>query len=351
MGLRNFIALCLISFSVISASAQDPARRIFRTFNCRYHCGGNWYDFQLSLSPAVGLLGMPDPDAGITARLNVLFYRSVTRLDPASYYLTGPYDTKTGRFRLEPKRWIDDHPAALEMIGIEGRFDAATETMTAKMLSSKCDAVEIAPPGKALPPLPAAPPNRAADPNRPEMLLGPSNVTNYLDVSAQSPYFEYWVTAWSDHPGTIHEGEPIDEAVDGMKSSKFACVGSSHVTWDATGLKGTAPDGLGIITQRYVIECVGDCKGLFYRPWIAANVTHFGFSAPLPTFQIKSMQFGEISFEWRFSRKKNTQPAPEIYVHRWTPLVGFGPMDPGPAEVARRQAAAPPCRAPKAGNK
>lgn len=352
MRLRNFIALCLVFFLVMSALAQDRSRYLFRTFNGRFHCGGKWYDFQLSVSPATGLLGIPDPDEGITATINVMFYRSVTRLDPAMYFLTGPYDTKTGRFSLEPKRWVnDEHPASFEMVGIEGTFDAATETLTAKMLSSKCDTVEIAPFGRALPPLPAPPPNLAADPNRPEMRLTPSNVTNYLDVAAKSPDFEYWVTAWSDPPGTVHEGQPIDEAVEQMKSNKFACVGSSRVTWDASGLKGTAPDQVGVVPQRYVIECVGDCKGVFYRPWIGANVTHFGLSAPLPTFHIKNVMFGEMKFEWRFSRKKNTQPAPQIYVHRWTPLYGFGPFDATPAEIARRQAAAPPCRAPKAGNK
>jgi len=38
--------------------------------------------------------------------------------------------------------------------------------------------------------------------------------------------------------------------------------------------------------------------------------------------------------------------APEIYFHRWQPLVGFGPFDPVPAEIARRQAAMPSCKAP-----
>ena len=59
---------------------------------------------------------------------------------------------------------------------------------------------------------------------------------------------------------------------------------------------------------------------------------------------------GGTAFRWNFSRTQNTQPPPDIYVHRWTPTVGFGPFDPGPAEVARRIASAPPCRAPKATN-
>jgi len=355
MRLRNSIALCLVFFLASPALAQDRGYRVFGTLNGRFHCGGQWNDFQFSMSPVVGLLGVVDPEAGYTATLQFYFRRSVTSLDGATYFLAGSYDVKTGRFHFEPKRWLTDHPAVFEMIGIEGTLDAVSEKMTAKMLSNKCDAAEIAPPGKALPPLPAqaAPTSIAGvplNPARPEQRTTPSDVTNYLDVAAYSPDFEYIVTAWADPPGTVHQGEPIDESVERMKAEKFMCAGSQRITWDASGIKGTAPDRVGI-TERYVIECVGDCKGVTYRPWIGAKVMHFGLSAPLPTFQIKSVWAGGTSFSWKFSRTKNTHPPPEVYVHRWTPLAGFGPFDAGPAEVARRQASAPPCRAPKASNK
>jgi hypothetical protein len=236
------------------------------------------------------------------------------------------------------------------MYGIEGTFDAAKQTMTAKMLSPKCDAVEMVGEGKQLMPLPPdqnPPPNPAAAPDntRPERRLVTTNVTNYLDPASYSPDFEYWVTAWSDPPDAIHESQPIDESVAEMKKNKFACLGSQRVTWDASGVKGTAPDQLSG-TERFVIECVGNCKGVFYRPYVGANVTHFGLTAPLPTMQIKNVSLGTTSFRWNFSRKDTSQPPPQIYVHTWTPLVGYGPFDPVPAEVARRQAAAPPCRAP-----
>ena len=105
MKLRNTLVLCLFFLTVTCALAQerDPATYIFRTFNARFHCGGKWYDFQLTISPATGLLGTIDPDAGIVAQINVMFMRSLTRMDPAAYMLTGPYDRKTGHFRLEPK--------------------------------------------------------------------------------------------------------------------------------------------------------------------------------------------------------------------------------------------------------
>lgn len=289
---------------------------------------------------------MVDDDAGVTAAITFYFYRSVTSLDGATYKLAGRYDAKTGRFHLEPTEWYGPHPAVFQMIGIEGTFDAETRKMTAKMLSDKCDAVEVVGPGGKLAPLPSQPPpTAAADPARPERRVTPSDVTNYLDVAAYSPDFEYWVTAWSDPPGTVHEGEPIDEAVARMKKEKFACEGSQRVSWDASGTKGTAPDRVGV-TDRYVIECLGDCKGVFYRPWVGTRVVHFGLSAPLPMMEIKSVSFGGTNFRWNFSRNKNTQPPPEIYVHQWTPLTGMGPFDPVPAEVERRIASAPPCRAP-----
>ena len=146
---------------------------------------------------------------------------------------------------------------------------------------------------------------------------------------------------------TLHDVAPIDESVEGMKKDKFACVGSQHVTWDAAGLKGTASDRV-TVTERYVVEGVGDCNGVFYRPDAGTQVTHFGLTQPLPTMQIKSVWLGGTPFRWNFSRTGNGQPPPEIYVHRWKPLAGFGPFDGSPADIARQQAEAPPCKAPTA---
>lgn len=316
-------------------------------FTGRYHCGGHWTEFQFKITPVTGPLGMEEPGAGVTGAMTFYFHRSITSTDGAGYTLAGSYDPKTGRFHLDPKPWTAPHPAAFEAIGIEGSFDPETRKMSTKMLSNKCDAVDLVPRGVTLPPLPpdATTPARARDTKRIEMLLGPTNVTNYLDVAANGPDFEYLVTAWFDPPDTVHDGDPIDESVERMKKEKFACAGSQHVTWDAAGLKGTAPDRV-TITERYVIQCVGDCNGVFYRPYVGAQVIHFGLTQPLPTMQIKSVFLGGTTFRWNLSRTNKSQPPPEIYIHRWTPLAGFGPFDGNPAEVARRQAAAPPCKAP-----
>lgn len=358
--LRLTFALCLCTAPVFpswgSASAQENhSFRIFETFTGRFHCGGEWRDFQMHLNAVAGPLGVvEDDEPELTGAITFYFYRSVTSLDGATYTLKGTRDVKTGRFHLDAKEWSGPHPASLEMYGIEGTFDAETRKMTAKMLSDKCDAVDVVGRGGKLPPLPAAVTpgtgaNASPDPKRPELQVRPSNVTNYLDVAAYSPDFEYWVTAWSDPVGTVHEGEPIDEINSRLKKEKWVCAWSHHVNWDAGGAKGTAPDQVGV-TERYVMECVGDCKGVFYRPWIGANVTHFGLSYPLPMMQIKSMNFGGLSFSWRVSRTNKSQPPPEVYFHKWVPLFGFGPFDPVPAEIARRQAAAPPCRSPRAKN-
>ena len=349
MGIRLGVVRGLAFVVVVSASAQDHSSRMFEPFTGRYHCGGRWIDFQFKISPVTGPLGMEEPGGGVTGGISFYYHRSITSTEGAGYSLAGSYDPKTGRFHVEPKPWVAPHPAALEALGIEGTFDAETRKMTAKMLSNKCDALELVPRGVTLPPLPAAEATPGApprDPKRIEMLLGPSNVTNYLDVASNSPDFEYLVTAWYDPPDTLRDSEPIDDSVAGMKKDKFGCVGSQHVTWDAGGLKGTAPDRV-TITERYVVECVGDCKGVFYRPYAGAQVIHFGLTQPLPTMQIKSVWLGGTPFRWDFSRTNQSQPPPEIYVHRWKPLVGFGPFDARPAEVARQQAEAPPCKAPK----
>lgn len=349
MGIRVVAVWCSAFVVVASASAQDRSNRIFDLFNGRYHCGGHWVDFQFHITPATGPLGIEDPDGGVTGSMTFHFHRSITSIDGAGYLLAGSYDPKTGRFHLEPKPWTSPHPGTLDAIGIEGSFDPDSRKMTAKMLSDKCDSVELVPRGVTLPPLAAAESSPAApvrDPKRAEMFLAPSNVTNYLDVASRNPDFEYVVTAWYDPPDTLRDTEPIDESVRMMTKDKFACVGSQRVTWDGSGTRGNAPDRVNI-TECYVIQCVGDCKGVYYRPYVGAQVIHFGLTQPLPTMQIKSVFLGGTTFRWNFSRTNSSQPPPEIYIHRWKPLVGFGPFDPGPAEVARQQAAAPSCKAPK----
>jgi hypothetical protein len=352
ISVTRYLLFALSFAFLLPAWAQDRSTRIFEPFTGRYHCGGRWTEFQFKIIAVTGPLGMEEPGGAVTGAMTFSFHRSITSIDGGGYNLSGSYDPKTGRFHLDPKPWTGPHPTALEPIGIEGTFDPETRKMAAKMLSNKCDAVDLVPRGAALPALPAGalPPVLTPDPKRVEMRLGLTNITNGLDVSANSAGFEYLVTAWYDPPDTLHDDAPIDESVARMKKEKFACIGSQRVTWDAAGLKGTAPDRV-TITERYVVECVGNCKGVFYRPEAGAQVIHFGLTQPLPTMQIKSVWLGGNAMRWNFSRTNKSQPPPEIYIHRWKPLVGFGPFDAKPAEIERQQAEAPPCKAPAAGKR
>jgi hypothetical protein len=352
MQVRPAPALCLFLLLLLplcAASAQENhSNRIFGTITGRFHCDGEWRDFQMGLHPVAGPLGIAEDDEpNVTGGITFYFHRSVTSLDGATYKVAGTRDVKTGRFHLEAKEWSGPHPANLAMYGMEGTFDAETRKATGRMLSDRCDALEFAGLDGKLPPLPAKPGPvvSAADAKRPEMQVRPSNVTNYLDVAAYNPDFEFVETRKFDPPGTVHEGEPIEEENARLKAEKWVCGDTQRVNWDANG-KGTASARVNI-TERYVIECIGNCKGVTYRPWVGANVTHFGLSWPLPTLQIKSVWFGGTSFSWKVARPNNAEPAPEVYVHHWLPLTGFGPMDPVPAEIERRQAAAPSCRAAK----
>jgi hypothetical protein len=175
-------------------------------FMGRYHCGGVWRDFQLRVTPAVGLLGVVDPDGPVTSSMTVRFHRTVIATDTATYKLQGNIDDKTGRFHFEPPACAGAHPSGLEMYGVEGTLDAATRKITGHMLSDQCDAVVMVLPSDTLPPAPDRTPHPSAivaNSKRPEMPMGASNVTNYLDVAARNPDFEYWVQAWSDPPASL----------------------------------------------------------------------------------------------------------------------------------------------------
>ena len=340
-------AAFLLLVALAPVFAQNNASLVSQRFTGRYHCGGAWRDFEFFASPVMGLLGVVDPDEGVTASINMSFH-SFNGIETTGYRLKGTYDEKTGRFHFEPEPWVSHHPAVYEALGIEGTFDAQSRKISARMLNAKCDKVEMVQRGEKLPPLPDQPPTLIApvDRKRPETLPGATNVTNYLDPASFSPDFEYLVPAWYDPPGTVHDGEPVDEVADLMKKEKFLCMGSGRVMWDTSGTQGTAPGQQDGLAGRSVIECVGDCQGLFYRPMVASAV-HLGMTKPLPTMQIRGRVGGTLNFQWKFSRTNKSQPPPQVYVHQWTPLVGFGPFDPGPAEIERRMAAAPSCKAPR----
>ncbi len=163
----------LLSVALVPVFAQNNKSLVSERFTGRYHCGGAWRDFEFFASPVMGLLGVVDPDEGVTASINMSFH-SFNGVETTGYRLKGTYDEKTGRFHFElepqPEPWVSHHPAVYQALGIDGTFDAHTGKITARMLNDKCDKVEIVPRGEKLPPLPDQPPTLVAprDPSGPK---------------------------------------------------------------------------------------------------------------------------------------------------------------------------------------
>ena len=135
-------AAFLLSVALVPVFAQNNQSLVSERFTGRYHCGGAWRDFEFFASPVMGLLGVVDPDEGVTASINMSFH-SFNGIETTGYRLKGTYDEKTGRFHFEPEPWVSHHPAVYEALGIEGTFDAQTGKITARMLNDKCDTVEM----------------------------------------------------------------------------------------------------------------------------------------------------------------------------------------------------------------
>ena len=104
------------------------------------------------------------------------------------------------------------------------------------------------------------------------MRVMPSNITNDLLPNPSKPLFEYLVTRSYDPPATMHYGDPIDEENAAFSKENWVCADTVPVAWDAGGVKGTGRSHVGV-TERYVLECIGDRKGLFYQPTVSATVT------------------------------------------------------------------------------
>src|SRR5271166_1578750 len=60
MWLSYVAELCLLFFLVKPVSGQDHSYRIFENFHGRFHCNGQWTEFDLKMSPVPGLLGIVD---------------------------------------------------------------------------------------------------------------------------------------------------------------------------------------------------------------------------------------------------------------------------------------------------
>src|SRR5713101_7206972 len=94
MRLRPAIVFCLFLVPVMPASAQDHSYRIFNTFTGRFHCGGQWRDFQLHMAPVSGPLGIVDDDAALTGSITFYFYRAAAWTSRSTSRLMPTYSTK-----------------------------------------------------------------------------------------------------------------------------------------------------------------------------------------------------------------------------------------------------------------
>jgi hypothetical protein len=241
--------------------------------------------------------------------------------------MNGQYDERAGTFLLMPQRWTRRPPPGYQMVGMEGRYDPATKKLTGKIGSFACGAFELAGEGGA--PLSALPPGSP---------VTRGQVTNpALRVQPTVQGVEYWDASMADAGSgkrVLREAEPIDEVIDWLKSSKYSCVGSQHITWNPDGTRATARDRVDT-RETYVIECDGDCRGLRYMPMTDAVTYHFGRARPVPVIQMRTTWAGGTVLQWVFMREPGGRP-PDIYVHHWN-AHGFN--------------STAGCRAPKSNNK
>jgi hypothetical protein len=255
-------------------------------------------------------------------RISAIFYFPMPggmpgRSASGSYSMSGTYNPRNGQFRLEPQQWIN-RPQGFNMIGLAGAFDPRTRRLTGNIPSFGCSRFELGPPGPAAPKPPVqAPP-----------------VTQHAEQPYEKFGMEYWDATMAGPQGQARESEPIDDVIDWLLKQKFSCMGTRHVTWDASGTHGSVADAISV-RERYVIECSGNCRGLRYLPYTDAQIYHFNRAQPAPVMEMKTWRFGGVGFRWEFRRPPDSDPPPDVYVHRWTSS-GFN--------------SGGDCRAPKSGS-
>ncbi len=302
--------------SLLLFAAGTSAAGIGGTYSGRYQCG-QWNTFTLQIT---------ESSNGQIAGVFTFQVQTPGQSGTGAFELVGQYDPRTGRFQMQPQRWIGRPPMSYTMVGLEGMRDATSGRLKGKIANFNCGTFELAPPGVALSPTPAPAPANAG----PERRRFVSNVTDWATAG-----FEYVDAAMADAPGTVREAEPIDDVIDWLKKSNFSCMGTRRVLWDASGTRGSASDQL-LVRERYVIECDGDCRGVRYTPYIGATIFHFALTQPVPVLEIKNVWASTMTFRWDFTRLAGSGPPPDVYVHRWTSS-GFNTSS--------------GCRAPKANNK
>ena len=304
-----YLLAAWVNLILVTAGVAAAQERIAGIYSGRYQCGG-WNAVELQIS-----------DNGNRSLTGVFTFTAKGARSKSSYRLSGWYNNRNGRFRLDPRSWIGAAPPGYVMVGLEGNFDPTSRKLSGRITYWSCGRFELtssetgreaARQGRRRPPSPpplvgarSVPPRYAP----PERRRYPTSVTGNT-----SYWFEYVDSSIDEPEGTIREEEPIDAVIDWLRENGFSCIDSQHVTWH--GKTGEARDRVSVL-ERYAIECSGNCKGVRYRPQASAIIVHFGQSQPAPVVQIKSVWLGGADVVWHFTRKKGGQP-PYITIHRWT---------------------------------
>ncbi len=307
--LRILSGTILLNLSIAGAGASEIAG----SYSGRYQCAqSNTFNTQIK-------------DAG-NGQITAVFHFAAPG-GSGTFTMTGQFDSGNSRFHLEPERWIT-RPQSVGMVTLDGSIDPQTGSLSGKVATTGCDDFEGTRQGAPPPRQPGISPTRATPTGSvgrpaiagsvpppgsvpPELRSAPSNV-----IEAWMTSFGYWDVSMSDGKGAIRESEPIDDVFDRLSREKFSCIDTTHVFWDPSGTKGSAA-GRVTVTERFAIECDGQCDGVRYTPKVAAAVIHFGKSVPAPLLQIKTPWLGGGPITWEFTRPAGAQP-PDIYIHRWT---------------------------------
>lgn len=277
----------------------------------RYLCQGwNWVDLRINdagQGRIAGIFTIQAPGGGATT----------------SYSMTGQYNVGTDVFQLEPVKWIGRPVPGMRMVGIAGRLDRTTRQIRGRILESvSCSTFELA--GDGGTPLPVAPP----------VVTGQGGTQPRVSTAppAEQSGIEYWDSSMGGARQARRETEPIDDVIDWLHGQGFFCLASYPASWNADGTRASVNTKIST-RARFVVECTGDCKGLYYSPLGGVQSYSFGRSQPLPVMELKSTWFGGTPVQWVLTRRAASKP-PEVFIHQWSPTR----FDYGPG-----------CRAPKSG--
>lgn len=129
---RFVLAGCLFATPAVKSEAAE----ISGVYAGNYVCGQQTFPLRLTIS------SQPDGTlAGVFAFQPV--GGAPRGLVETAYSLRGRYTPGTGHFQLLPGRWVGRPPIGYSMVGIDGTYDAAADTLRATISDRRCGAVDV----------------------------------------------------------------------------------------------------------------------------------------------------------------------------------------------------------------